>query len=372
MWFVYESTRGAADQLGMPHQMAAFRNTDRVLFLGVQPTDWLQGHWYTPGSVGLHDQVLSLVYYSHFVVPVVVVAAVWAAGHVRWVRYMRRFATVVAVACLVFVLLPTVPPWMASDARFGWGVGEPLVRHVRSGILDLGFTGFAHDWGVALDWSNVVAAMPSLHAGFSLFVAVYVRPMLPTRPLRIAVFSYPAAMAIALVYFAEHWVIDVVAGWALTAASFAMWARIERSRRRHDVGLASRAGVPPVDAAATGRSERDPVVVFLDGSLLRAIVDESSPDHEQATARYTALLGRYLADEIRLVGRRDHLDAVDPAARATLLAPVAGAHVAAQYRRQAARLQLPGRTPEDVLTLVTARRERASEVVTAAADRDER
>lgn len=366
MWFAYESTRGAADQLGMPYQMAAFRNTDRVLFLGVHPTEWLQQHWYTPGEVGLHDQVLSLVYYSHFVVPVVALAAVWAAGHVRWVRYMRRFATVVVTACIVFVLLPTVPPWMASDPRFGWGVGEPLVRHVRSGILDLGFTGFAHDWGVGLDWSNVVAAMPSLHAAFSLFVVAYVRPMLRRRWLRVAVFAYPLAMGLALVYFAEHWVIDVLAGWALTAGSFAAWARIERGRRRRDVDLARRAGVAPV-VGSSGRSERDPAVVFVDRSLLHAIVDDTSPDHERATAQYATLLGRYLADEIRLVARRDHLRSVDPAARNTLLATVAAVHVEAQYHRQAARLRLPNCTPDDVLTLVTARRERAVEVASSTA-----
>lgn len=358
MWFAYESTRGAADQLGMPYQMAAFRNIDRWLFLGVQPTEWLQQHWYTPAEVGFHDQVLSLVYYSHFVVPVVAIAAVWAAGHVRWVRFMRRFATVVLTACIVFVLLPTVPPWMASDPRFGGGVGEPLVRHVRSGILDLGFTGFAHDWGVGLDWSNVVAAMPSLHAAFSLFVVAYVRPMLRHRWMRVAVFAYPLAMGVALVYFAEHWVIDVLAGWALTAGSFAAWARIERGRRHHDVDLAQRAGVAPVDGAI-GRSERDPAVVFVDRSLLDAIVDDTSPDHDRATARYARLLGRYVADEIRLVARRDHLNDIDPAARRTLLAPVAAVHVEAQYRRQAARLRLPDVTPDEVLTLVTARRERA-------------
>jgi hypothetical protein len=359
MWFVYENTRGAADHLGMPYQMAAARNTDRVLFLGVQPTEWLQQHWYTPGEVRLHDQILSLVYYSHFVVPVVAVAAVWASGHVRWVRYMRRFATVLFVACATFVLLPTVPPWMASDERFGWGVGEPLVRHVRAGILDLGFTGFAHDWGVALDWSNVVAAMPSLHAAFSLFVVVYVRPMLRRRWLRIAVFAYPLAMAVALVYFAEHWVIDVLVGWALTGASFAVWARLEREARTDRVVLAARAGAGHVDDIPQPSATRDPAVVVLTAPLLAAVVDDTDADHERAIATYAALLARYHADEIRLVARHDHLEAFDRAARRTVLAPVAAVHVAGQYRRQAARLAIPGCSADDVVTLVTARRSRA-------------
>ncbi len=380
MWFVYESTRGAADQLGMPYQMGAFRGIDGALFLGAQPTEVLQRAWYTPGEVGSHDQLLSLVYYSHFVVPVVALAAVWAAGHTIWVRYLRRFATVTLVACAVFVILPTVPPWMASDPRFGWGAGEPLVRHVRRGIVELGFGGFAHDWGVALDWSNAVAAMPSLHAAFSLFVVVFVAPMVRRRWVRVALFAYPLAMGVALVYFAEHWVVDVVAGWVLTAASFAAWARIERRARERRVSRACAVWPDlPVQQEVATRTSRSPERVLLDRLFLTALVDPAQPAHDAARHEYVELLRRYLADEVCLVARRDHLAALDAGARgpaagpdptAALLAPVQSVVVAGQYRRQAARLDPQRFAPaspgaDDRLTLVTARREGARHVRTA-------
>ena len=383
MWFAYESTRGAADGLGMPLQLDVVRTIDRILFLGVQPTEWVQRHWYEAGAVRWHDQVLSLVYYSHFVVPVMAVAAVWAVSRTMWVRYMRRFATVVVTACVMFVLLPTVPPWMASDERFGYGVGEPLVRHVRRGVLDLGFTGFVHDWKVALDWSNVVAAMPSLHAAFSLFVVVFFLPMV-RRGWRVLLFAYPLAMAVALVYFAEHWVIDVLVGWALVAASFVAWHRIERAARTRDVASACAASVDAglVDRVSGGAeapagaflATRDPAVVLLDRSLLDALVRSTAGDEmadAAATDVYAPLLARHLDGTVRLVARADHLSAFDLRARRGVLAPIRPVAVAAQYRRQAARLAHLVRfarfadRPDELLTLVVARRARAEAIAVA-------
>jgi membrane-associated phospholipid phosphatase len=35
-------------------------------------------------------------------------------------------------------------------------------------------------------------------------------------------------MALSLMYFAEHYLIDILAGWALVAGSFWFWGRWER------------------------------------------------------------------------------------------------------------------------------------------------
>jgi membrane-associated phospholipid phosphatase len=38
-------------------------------------------------------------------------------------------------------------------------------------------------------------------------------------------------MAMSLVYFAEHYVIDVLAGWLYVAAAFWFWGRREKKKR---------------------------------------------------------------------------------------------------------------------------------------------
>lgn len=232
MWLAYETTRGAADRLGMPLQLEAVRNIDRFLFFGADPNVVLQDALYRAGDIRWYDHVLSLVYYTHFVVPVVAIAVVWVIDRALWVRFMRRFATLLAVACTMFVLLPTIPPWMAADPKYGYRAIEPLARHTGRGFVDLGFYGFFHDWRHALDWGNPVAAMPSLHTGFAAFVAVFFLPMIRSRLARIALLvGYPGTMLVALVYFAEHWVIDGLVAFALVGGVFRLWDHLEARQR---------------------------------------------------------------------------------------------------------------------------------------------
>ena len=55
--------------------------------------------------------------------------------------------------------------------------------------------------------------MPSLHAGIAFMVAIYGIQKLRT-PWRFLLAAYPLPMSFALVYYAEHYVIDVLAGAA--------------------------------------------------------------------------------------------------------------------------------------------------------------
>ncbi len=238
MWFAYDETRGAADRVGMPLQVESVRNIDRVLFLGADPTVWLQRNFHDPVDVGVHDVIASIEYFSHFVVPVAVIAVLWITNRALWARFMRRFATVLAIACTMFVLLPTAPPWMAGggDRAIRLDALPPLRRTAGRGWRHIGFEGFVHVWVKGRDWSNPTAAMPSLHAAFSLFVVLFFWPMVQRRWLRALMLLHPILMGVALVYLAEHYVIDVLAGWAVVLLSFWMWARIERwwSSRRVD------------------------------------------------------------------------------------------------------------------------------------------
>ncbi len=230
MWFAYEMTRGGADQIGLPLQLDAVRNIDRFLFFGNDPNVVLQDHFWGT-SVRWYDQVASTTYYTHFVFPVIAMAALWATSHRQWARFMKRFATLLAVACTMFVLLPTVPPWMAGDRKYPYRTIAPLRRQTWRGFYDLGFKGFVKSWQDALDWGNAVAAMPSLHASFALLVPAFFLPWIKPRWLKIVVLCFPVLMLLSLVYLAEHWVIDGLIGWAVVGGSFLLWNRIERRQR---------------------------------------------------------------------------------------------------------------------------------------------
>jgi membrane-associated phospholipid phosphatase len=242
MWLLYDETRGAADRVGMPLQVESVRNLDRLLFLGADPTVWLQRHFHSP-DVGVHDVVASIEYFSHFIVPVVAIAVLWVSNRVLWVRFMRRFATVLALGCLIYVLVPTAPPWMAGGGSSSIRLDAlpPLERTAGRGWRHLGLEGFVHVWDTGRDWANPTAAMPSLHAAMALFVVVFFWPMVRRRWLRAVMLLHPILMGWALVYLAEHYVVDILAGWSVVAISFWAWARIERPAPARDLAPA----VPP-------------------------------------------------------------------------------------------------------------------------------
>jgi membrane-associated phospholipid phosphatase len=77
--------------------------------------------------------------------------------------------------------------------------------------------------------SNPVAAMPSLHAGSAMLVALFLWPM-ANRVWRAVLAGYVLLMALALVYTGEHYVVDVVAGWLTAGAAAGVGAVVRRHR----------------------------------------------------------------------------------------------------------------------------------------------
>jgi len=233
MWYAYETTRGAADGkifgIRFPLQVQSVRNIDRFLFFGHDPNVVLQQHFWK-ASVHWYDKVASLTYFTHFIFVPIVMGALWATSHRQWARFMKRFATVLGVACLMFIVLPTAPPWMVAN---NYHLTPPLTRSAGRGFTALGLHAAAVSWKNALDWGNAVAAMPSLHASFALIVPAFFLPWIKPRWLKAVVLLFPVIMLTSLVYLAEHWVIDGLVGWAIVGGSFLFWNRFEDRQRRN-------------------------------------------------------------------------------------------------------------------------------------------
>jgi membrane-associated phospholipid phosphatase len=93
---------------------------------------------------------------------------------------------------------------------------------------------------------NQVAAMPSLHTGVAVMVALYAVYRL-TSPWRWLTLLYPLSMGTALVYLGEHYVADLLGGVVLAVLVLGACTRWEAWRRR---GRDER----PVDALAPSPS----------------------------------------------------------------------------------------------------------------------
>jgi membrane-associated phospholipid phosphatase len=230
MWLSYDRSRGWADELDFPLQVELPAYIDRFLFFGTDPNVWMQDRFYNRGDVKWYDVVGSLIYFTHFLFPVLAAVILWIARRDQWVRYVRRFATVLFAGVATYIFIPTAPPWMASDPKYGYELFRPLARHTGRGWTELHMKAVSKAFLKGADWSNPTAALPSLHAAFALFVPLFFFTWVTAWKWRSLMLLFPLAMGLALVYFGEHYVTDIVLGWCYVLASFGFWGWWERRR----------------------------------------------------------------------------------------------------------------------------------------------
>lgn len=225
--FVYDLSRGAADNIGLAVHWTPQIRLDRLIGLGYVPTVWLQDHLLDPRRVHPWEIVPSLVYVSHFVVPFAVAAVLWIRDRTRWAAYARRFVLLSFLGVATFVLVPAAPPWLASQQ----GYLPPVGRTVGRGWSMVGLDIASRMLHRGQSTVNLVAAVPSLHAAYAGLVGVFLWKGLRLAG-RLVVVSYALLMAFTLVLSGEHYVVDVLLGWAYLAVVMVAMARAERWFRR--------------------------------------------------------------------------------------------------------------------------------------------
>jgi membrane-associated phospholipid phosphatase len=217
----YDALRGSAKGLFAAHYLPQLQ-VDQVLF-GSNPTVGLQ-HAMWRGHPRWYDLALAGVYLTHFFATPLLAAVLWKINRARFRHFVALVATLSAAGLLTYLLYPAAPPWMASQDGFLPHLTRIIPDVWRS--TDMHFAGSVVESGYR--YANDVAAVPSLHAAFSLLVAVFLWPRRRTW-LRPIVALYPVAMGFSLVYSGEHYVSDLMLGWVYaTGAVFAVRAIVRR------------------------------------------------------------------------------------------------------------------------------------------------
>ncbi|NNH68485.1 phosphatase PAP2 family protein [Nocardia uniformis] len=222
---LYDYSRDFADTVGMPLRMEELAAVDSWMFNGTVPTVWLQQNLVANGEQPWWTVLTGIVYTSHFIVPWLVAAIFYVYSRPMWVKYMRRIILLSYLGLVTYVLLPAAPPWYAS----------------REGVIDEGIARIA-GFGLGVvpaevsakfleTQGNYVAALPSLHTAFALLVTVTLWPLLTAWWMRTILAIYPLAMTFTLVFGGEHYVIDVLLGWAYVGLTIVL-ARAWENRKR--------------------------------------------------------------------------------------------------------------------------------------------
>jgi membrane-associated phospholipid phosphatase len=143
---------------------------------------------------------------THFVVTTVTLAFIYLArnAHFYWVRNM--FMVAMGLALVGYVAFPTAPPRMFTELGFIDSVSQ--------------FTGVSEESNVNALF-NPYAAVPSMHVGFALMLAIPMVRMTRRVWVKALWIAYPPVVTLVVVVTANHWLFDAAAGAAVALVSAA-------------------------------------------------------------------------------------------------------------------------------------------------------
>lgn len=192
---------------------------DRALGLGELPTVRLQRALARHGERGAEwralDRVLVWAHWSWFLVPHGAIAYILVRHPARFDRAAVLTYAVFDIGASVYWLLPTAPPWYAAETAAERGEQAMAVRRM---MVEYGEVFWRDGWGslYSVFGGNPLAAMPSLHFATSVNAALVLAEVSPVAGALGC--AYAATLGFALVYLGEHYMVDLLAGAALTGA----------------------------------------------------------------------------------------------------------------------------------------------------------
>lgn len=195
----------------LPVYMGYAIHLEKAIFGNPLLTNQVQ-HLLTPdGKATLFDRVLAVVYGSHFVLFLLYGLALWMIRPRDFGRFKVSMLLIMYLGVLGYLLIPTVPPWMAAS-----------MYYVIPPILELGAQIF-HSALPTITTAfeiNPIAAMPSLHCAFpTLITLITFRhfkhwgwPML----------GYSCLVYLSTVQLGHHYGVDVLAGITLALVVYGL------------------------------------------------------------------------------------------------------------------------------------------------------
>jgi membrane-associated phospholipid phosphatase len=203
----YEMPNDEPDELLAKVRVRYPIRIDTAIGLGVAPSIRLQRALGRYGDVRAHDKFLSAIHWSWFFVPHGSIAYVLLFHRPQFERSASQMAAVFDLGLLGYWFLPTAPPW--------WAGSNGHIPHVRRIMVETGKRVWGRHWEPLYDslGTNPFAAMPSLHFATSVMAAHVLGDT--GRVAGALGWAYAATLGFALVYLGEHYVADLVAGFAL-------------------------------------------------------------------------------------------------------------------------------------------------------------
>lgn len=150
--------------------------------------------------------LLAAYYYAtaHYVVTAVVLGWLYRRRAALYPRARQVLIGSTLVALVGYLVMPTAPPRLI-------GLPDLMAMHA-----DSGWWGEAASAPQGMGWmTNQLAAFPSMHAGWALWVALAIMAASSNRALRTAGWAHALLTAVVVVGTGNHWLLDVLVGWGI-------------------------------------------------------------------------------------------------------------------------------------------------------------
>jgi membrane-associated phospholipid phosphatase len=217
--FVYTLLRSYADETAIPVRRDYVIDADRFLFFGTDPVERLQDAFFQTTRVTPLDVFAVLVHWSFFIAPHAGAVLIFLARRELFGRYAVLVAGTMYLGLLLFFLVPTEPPWLAAQAGALDGVYR-VMDFVGGRVNGDTYRSFY----ASLGEPNSVAAMPSIHMGVTFAMYLWARDHY--RRAAWPLLAYTAVMGLALVYLAEHYVLDLAVGMVCALVAWLLARRL--------------------------------------------------------------------------------------------------------------------------------------------------
>ncbi len=192
---------------------------DTALAGGTPPTIRLQRSLGRSENVGPLELGLSAVHWSWFFVPHGTLAYLLVRHRDKYPRSAILMSACFDLGCVVYWTVPTAPPWWA-----GQNGNMAPVRRIMEEAGERVWGRLWHPLYHSLS-GNPFAAMPSLHFGTSVMAARLLSQVGPRHAA--AGWVYALTLGFGLVYLGEHYVVDLLAGFALAEGIWRAAPRLE-------------------------------------------------------------------------------------------------------------------------------------------------
>lgn len=208
----YDYLRGLAPKLTQAVNIYPMINFDKAVFKDL-PTIALQNMFYSAGKVSWYDYLGTVLYMSHFTIPLVFGYIFWIKDKIVFKNYFLALLLLSYAAFITYILFPAMPPWMASQ--------KGIIPEVFK-VMDQVFLNFAGRIDLPSFYKlvgvNLVAAVPSLHAAYPLLTMFFLIKRF--RRFGLLLLPYVLAVWFSIVYMGEHYVFDIVAGLIYAVLAF--------------------------------------------------------------------------------------------------------------------------------------------------------